>query len=117
MTPLWPISVTWGAKYFEDLEDLIYFWVSFEERMACCHFAQNAPYWPNIDRSRILLAAQQYFRRSIPERNDLVGVHLHRNAEGACETKISEFHISWAGYEDILGLDISVDTSSGVTEL
>ena len=25
MTPLWPISVTWGAKYFEDLEDLIYF--------------------------------------------------------------------------------------------
>lgn len=69
--------------------------------------------------------AQQYFRRAVPESNDLrpavsiytqpkgdnmhlVRVSPHRNTEGTCKTKIRQFKVILFVNEQILWLQVAV---------
>ena len=43
----------------------------------CYHFGEDAADAPDVDRSRVELAAEQYLRRTIPQRDHLDHTHTH----------------------------------------
>lgn len=56
----------------EDLEDLVNFRITREQRRALHrHLRKDAPDRPHINPRRVVTRAQQYFRRAVPQRYDL----------------------------------------------
>lgn len=101
----------------EDFEDLIDFGVSHEEGFLFDHFSEDASCGPHINSKRVLLLPHQNFWRSVPESFDFVSESFNRDSESSGETKIGDLDISFLVNQDILWLEISMDDSSGVTEI
>jgi hypothetical protein len=79
------------------------------------HFCKYAADGPNIHRRGVVARAQEDLGRTVPQGNDLVRVLTQRNAECARKAEICELQCSLSVYEQVLGLQVSVEHSVGVT--
>ena len=64
-----------------------------------------------------MLGSQQNFRGTVPQSNNLVGVFTHRNTKSTSKTKITKLHVVVRVNEEIGGLQITMENTTGVTEV
>ena len=89
-----PVALIRGALDLEDFEYLVDFRVAREKRLSLSHLSKDAADRPNVDRSGILLLAEEDLGSSVPKGHNLVSVGLDRQAEGARQTEICEFDVA-----------------------
>lgn len=109
-----PLVLARRAEDAEDLEDLVDFAVAWEERLLGGHLGEDAADGPHVDAGGVLSAAEQDLGRTVPERDDFVGVGAERDAKGTRESEVSQFEVARAVDEKILGLEITMEDAVGV---
>jgi len=76
------------------------------------HLSKNATSGPEINSKRIGFLAEENFRASVPECNDLMGVSFDGETEGTSETEISKLNLSSSRvHKQVLGFKISVENA------
>ena len=98
----------------EDLEDLVNFRVTSEQRLARAHFSEDAANGPHINTGRVLATTEQNLRGAVPQRNDLVGVGAEGHTKGSRESEISKLEVTVAVDKEILGLQIAMQHAVAV---
>jgi hypothetical protein len=98
----------------EDLEDLVNLGITSEQRLARAHLGEDAADGPHINTSRVLAATEQNLRRTVPQRDDLVGVSAERHTKGSRESKIPKLEVTIAVNQEILRLQITVQHAVAV---
>ena len=78
--------------------------------------SHNATRTPNIDTRRISPTPEQYIRRTIPQRDDLVTERVDGDSKRSRQSKVGQFEFSFFVDEQILGFEISMEDAIVVTE-
>ena len=112
--PVVLIGRTEHLEYFENLIDLT---VAGEQRSLLSHLGEDATRAPQVDAERVMLGRQENLGASVPQSHDLVRVSLDGQAEGSCETKISQLNrLAVVTDEKILRLEIAMEYTVRVKE-
>ena len=107
-----PVVFVRSTKNLEDFENLVDLRVTHEEWAALNHLCKDAASRPQVDSKGVGFLAEQNFWATVPKCHDLVRIRFDGEAEGTCETKISELdHGALCVYQQVLGLEITVENS------
>jgi hypothetical protein len=77
----------------EHLEDLVDFGVSAKQNSLMGNFIKNAPNRPNIHGRVVNFCSQQHFGRSVPKRDNFVGVLLDWVVISAGQSEICQLNV------------------------
>uniref|UniRef100_A0A147BDZ8 Putative secreted protein n=1 Tax=Ixodes ricinus TaxID=34613 RepID=A0A147BDZ8_IXORI len=119
---IWQLGHTWprvlgrSAQRPEDAEELVNLRVAVEERPLVDHLNEDARDAPNVNGGGVAGRAEQYLRGPVPERDNLVGVHPDRDAEGPGQPKVGQLNVALLVDEKVLRLQISVEYPPPVAE-
>lgn len=102
-------------KLPENLEELIDFGVTMEQRSSSCHLRKDASNTPDINGARVSWCTEQHLRCSVPKSDNLMGVHTNGDTEGTCQTKIGQLYNTVQIDEQVLWLQITVHCAALVT--
>jgi len=80
-----------GPMELENLEDLVDFTISTEERFLLRQFGKNAANCPDVNSEAVLFLSEQNFGCSVPQGFDFVGEGFDGKGKGACKSKICNF--------------------------
>jgi hypothetical protein len=94
---------------------LINLTVTSENRLLIDKLSKNASNCPDIDTETILFLAEQNLRGSIPKGLNLMCESPDGQRVDSSKAKISNFHNLVIGYKNILGFEVSVNDSFGMT--
>lgn len=106
-----PVRLIRCPLHLEDFEYLVDLGIAREKRLALSHLCEDATYRPDVYWRRVLLLPKEDLGGAVPERDDLMGVGLDREAEGACEAKVSKLDVTVLVDEEVLRLQIAVHDS------
>ncbi|KAI3481766.1 hypothetical protein L1887_55613 [Cichorium endivia] len=109
-------GVVGRAEDAQDLVELVVVVAAAEERQTRNHLGHDATGTPDIDRGRVGSRAKQNVGRTVPERHDLVGECVDRDAEGTRKTKVGELEFAALVDEKVLRLEIAVQHAVLVAE-
>mmetsp|Transcript_36102 Transcript_36102/g.93777 ORF Transcript_36102/g.93777 Transcript_36102/m.93777 type:complete len:558 (-) Transcript_36102:101-1774(-) len=110
-----PRGLVGGAQHAEDVEDLVDLAVAGEERAAADHLRKDAADGPDVNRRGVVLGAQEDLGRAVPQRDHLVGVRAHGDAEGAREAKVRQLEqVLPLVDEEVLRLEVAVQDPVGM---
>ena len=105
-------NIIWGStEQFGDDGELVYVILAREQRLALEHLGENAARAPDIHLNVVLLPREHNLRCSVVSCRDITG-HLGVLYTG--ETEIADLEITVLVYEDVAGLQVTVDDTSGV---
>jgi hypothetical protein len=85
--------------------------LSGEQRLALQHLCKDASRTPNVNLHVVLLPCEHNLWRSVVSRRDISG---HLWVLDTCEAEIADLEIAVLVYEDVAGLEISVDNTCRV---
>jgi len=100
-----------GAQQLRNDGELVYVVLSGEQRLALKHLREDAPRTPDIDLHVVLLPREHDLGCSVVSRGNVSG-HLGVLYTG--ETEVADLEIAVFVYEDVAGLQITVDNTSRV---
>jgi hypothetical protein len=86
-----------------------------EQRSSGSHFGEDAANTPDVNGTRVSRCAEENLRRSVPQCDDLVGVHADRNTEGARQTEIGQLYHAVKVDQQVLWLQIAMHGAALVT--
>ena len=72
------------------------------------HLREDAPHGPHVDGGRVVAGAEEDLRSAVPERDDLVRVGAHGDAEGAREAEVGELEVVIRIDQQILRLEVAM---------
>lgn len=98
--------------------NLVYLRVTHVQRVPLLHFNHDAPDRPDIHPSVLVLAAEQYLRRALPQGHHFVRLRPRREPLCPCQPKVGQFdrgvlHVD----EHVLRLEVAVDDAAFVALL
>ena len=103
-----PFIRNWSSSDLENLQQLVLFIFSREQRSLGDYFCKNTSYWPNIDRSVVILWSHQNIWCSIPKSDHLMSEVFDWDTKSSSKTKISKLKDVFSIDKQILRLKISV---------
>jgi len=105
-------NIIWrGSKELRDDGKLVDMVLSWKKWLALQHLGEDTTGTPDINLHIILLPCKHDFRRSVISRRDISG-HLGILQTG--KTEVADLEIAVLVYEDIAGLEITMDDTCGV---
>ncbi len=103
-----PGAFGWGSEQAEDALQLVLVGGSRKQRSTRVHLGHDATDGPDVDAGAVGTAAQQHVRSSVPERHHLVREGVDGDAECPRQTEVGELQLAILVYQEILGLEISM---------
>lgn len=100
-----------SAQQFCDDGKLVDVVLSWEQRLALEHFSEDTACTPDIDLNIVFLPCKHDLRGTVVAGRNIAG-HLRVLYTGQAE--IADLEITVLIYEDVAGLQVSVDNTSGV---
>lgn len=82
---------------------------SLEKARATEHFCHDTTDTPHVDLCRVLETSEQELRRTIPQRNDLVGQALHFRVPATSQSQIGNLQFALIVYQQVGRLEIPMD--------
>ncbi len=107
----------WSTHDAEDADELVFIGGTGEERAAGVHFCHDAASGPDVDAGVVGAGPKEDVRRAVPKSYDFVREGVNGDSKGSGETEIRKLELSFEVDEEILGLQIAVQDSVGVTEV
>ena len=105
-------NIIWRrSKKLRDDRELIDVIFSREQRLALQHLCEDASRAPDVNLHIVLLPSEHDLRRSVVSCGDISG---HLGILDTRETEIADLQVAVLVYEDVAGLEISVDDARGV---
>ena len=98
----------------EDLEDLVDFRVSVEERPLLNHFCEYAANSPDIHTQTVLFLSQKHFGSPVPKRLDFMSKSLDGDTKRPSKSEIGDLQVSHLINQQILRLEIPMDDPARV---
>jgi hypothetical protein len=105
-------NIIWGStKQLRDDGELVNVILSGEQRLALEHLSENAARTPDIYLHIVFLPREHNLRCSVVSRGNVTG---HLWVLYTCETEVADLEITVLIYENVAGLQITVDDTGGV---
>jgi hypothetical protein len=105
-------NIIWGStEQLRDDGELVHVVLSGEKRLALEHLSENAASTPDVDLDIVLLPCEHDLRRSVVSGRN-VSSHLGVLYTG--KTEVTDLQIAVLIYEDVAGLQVTVDNTSRV---
>lgn len=111
-----PRALRRSAHQAENALELVLIGSTGEERATCVHLGHDATCGPDINAGVVRAATEQDVRRTVPQRDDLVGKGVDGNSKSAGKAKISELQLALVVDEKVLRLEIAVQDAVLVAE-
>lgn len=99
------------AHDVEDAVQLVGVGRAGKQRASRVHFRNDAPGRPDVNGRIVRPAAQQHVGRPVPQRHNLVGKGVDRNAHCPGQAKVPELQDALLVDEEILGLQVPVQNA------
>ena len=110
-----PLVVTGRPEELENAEDLSDFGVTSEKGFFLHNFTEDAANGPHVYSQRVVFSAQEYFWRTIPQSFYFMSEGTDGDSEGSGEAEISYLDGTQFVDKQILGFEVPVDDTTGVT--
>jgi hypothetical protein len=105
-------NIIWRcSKKLSDDRELVDVILSWEQGLAFQHLCEYASRTPDINLHIVLLPCEHNLGRSVVSRRDIAG---HLGILNTRETEITDLQVAVLVYENVAGLEISVDNACGV---
>ena len=105
-----------GAQHLDYETHLMNVVLPREEGLPAQNLGQDAPHRPDINRARVILAAEQQLRRPVPPRDHVLG-HEPPLRRRPRQPKVAYFQVAVRVQEQVAGLQIAVQHLRGVNVL
>ena len=105
-----------GAQHLDYETHLMNVVLPREEGLPAQNLGQDAPHRPDINRARVILAAEQQLRRPVPPRDHVLG-HEPPLRRRPRQAKVAYFQVAVRVQEQVAGLQIAVQHLRGVNVL
>ena len=104
-----PHGLVGSPEHLEDVQQLLNLGLAREHGRLSDELREDAPDGPHVHRGGVQRGSQEDLRGAVPQRDDLVGVGLERNAERPAQSEVRDLELELAPvHEEVLGLEVPV---------